>query len=84
MILSVGEEDEISIRTAAETVAVAMGMDPKNDVVSDTTKTDGQYKKTASNAKLKRLLPDFKFTPFKEAVQSTCKWFIDNYDTARK
>ena len=82
--LGVDEEDEISIRSAAETVAVAMGMDPEKDIVLDTSKTNGQFKKTASNAKLRQLLPDFEFTPFEEAVQTTCKWFVDNYETARK
>lgn len=28
----------------------------------DTSKSDGQFKKTASNEKLKKLRPDFKFT----------------------
>ena len=28
------------------------------------SKSDGQFKKTASNAKLRRHLPDFTFTPF--------------------
>lgn len=28
----------------------------------DTSKADGQFKKTASNAKLSKYLPDFKFT----------------------
>lgn len=28
----------------------------------DTSKSDGQFKKTASNAKLRKYLPDFKFT----------------------
>lgn len=32
----------------------------------DTSKADGQFKKTASNAKLHRYHPDFKFTPFKQ------------------
>lgn len=32
----------------------------------DTTKSDGQFKKTASNAKLRTFLPDFKFTPIDE------------------
>lgn len=35
----------------------------------DTTKSDGQFKKTASNAKLKKLRPDFRFTPFKQGRQ---------------
>lgn len=32
----------------------------------DSTKADGQFKKTASNAKLRKYLPDFQFTPFEE------------------
>jgi hypothetical protein len=32
----------------------------------DTTKSDGQFKKTASNSKLRTYLPDFRFTPFKQ------------------
>lgn len=32
----------------------------------DTTKSDGQYKKTASNQKLRNYLPGFQFTPFKQ------------------
>ncbi len=31
-----------------------------------TDKADGQYKKTASNAKLRTYLPDFKFTPIEQ------------------
>ncbi|KAK2490155.1 hypothetical protein MC885_006588 [Smutsia gigantea] len=50
----------------------------------DTTKSDGQFKKTASNGKLRAYLPDFEFTPFKQAVKETCAWFSDNYEQARK
>jgi nucleoside-diphosphate-sugar epimerase len=64
--LSVGEEDEVSIKEAAETVIKAM--DFKGEVVFDTTKSDGQFKKTASNAKLRKYLPDFKFTPFDKGM----------------
>jgi GDP-L-fucose synthase len=49
----------------------------------DPSKPDGQYKKTASNAKLLNYLPDFKFTPFEEALQASATWFKENYDTAR-
>lgn len=82
IILSVGEEDEVDIKTAALTVAGAMGF--TGEVVFDTTKSDGQYKKTASNAKLRALHPSFKFTPFADAVAVTTKWFMENYETARK
>merc|ERR1711990_133508 len=56
IILSVGEEDEVSIKDAALSVVKGMGYTGK--VVFDTSKSDGQLKKTASNAKLKRLNPD--------------------------
>jgi len=32
----------------------------------DLSKADGQFKKTASNAKLMKLHPDFKFTPIRQ------------------
>lgn len=81
IILSVGEEDEISIKEAAE--FVAKGYDYTEPFKYDTTRSDGQYKKTASNGKLRKYLPDFKFTPIEEAVRETCEWFTNNYETAR-
>uniref|UniRef100_A0A3B3Y4V4 GDP-L-fucose synthase n=1 Tax=Poecilia mexicana TaxID=48701 RepID=A0A3B3Y4V4_9TELE len=82
IILSVGEEDEVSIKEAAEAVVESLSF--KGEVVYDTSKADGQFKKTASNAKLRQYLPDFKFTPFRQALKETCDWFVANYDTARK
>ena len=35
----------------------------EGNIVFDTSKSDGQFKKTASNRKLRELYPDFKFTP---------------------
>uniref|UniRef100_A0A8C7L8D7 GDP-L-fucose synthase n=1 Tax=Oncorhynchus kisutch TaxID=8019 RepID=A0A8C7L8D7_ONCKI len=52
-------------------------------VCFDTSKSDGQMKKTASNAKLRRYLPDFTFTPLSEGIKKTCDWFVNNYDIAR-
>jgi len=82
IILSVDENDEISIKEAAE--AVVEGMEFKGEVIFDTAKSDGQFKKTASNLKLRKYLPNFKFTPFKQAVKESCDWFVKNYETARK
>ncbi|GIY18381.1 GDP-L-fucose synthase [Caerostris darwini] len=82
IILSVDEEQEVSIKDAA--LAVTEAFDFKGEVIFDTTKSDGQYKKTASNEKLRKYKPDFVFTPFKEAVKETVDWFISNYETARK
>tara|TARA_A100001015_G_scaffold307761_1_gene404169 strand:- start:1073 stop:1594 length:522 start_codon:yes stop_codon:yes gene_type:complete len=82
IILSVGEEDEVSIKDVA--LAVADAMEFKGEVVFDTTKSDGQYKKTAANNKLKGLYPDFKFTSIKDGLKETCDWFVANYESARK
>ncbi|CAL8403042.1 unnamed protein product [Arctogadus glacialis] len=81
IILSVGEEDEVSIRQAVEMIAEALEF--KGQIEYDTSLSDGQLKKTATNAKLRRYLPDFTFTPFREAVKLTCDWFVKNYDHAR-
>jgi GDP-L-fucose synthase len=82
IILSVGEEDEVSIGDVAHMVAKAMNFQGK--VVFDTSKSDGQYKKTASNKKLMSLYPEFQFTPIEQGIQEACEWFEANYETARK
>uniref|UniRef100_A0AAZ3R2Z8 GDP-L-fucose synthase n=1 Tax=Oncorhynchus tshawytscha TaxID=74940 RepID=A0AAZ3R2Z8_ONCTS len=81
IILSVGEEEELPIKDAIEMIADAL--DFKGQIVFDTSKSDGQMKKTASNAKLRRYLPDFTFTPLSEGIKKTCDWFVNNYDIAR-
>ena len=46
-------------------------MDFKGNIVFDTSKSDGQYKKTASNKKLRALYPEFKFTSIEEVSSHT-------------
>jgi len=82
IILSVDEASEISISQAAEGIVKAFGFTGK--IVYDTTKADGQYKKTASNDKLRKYLPDFAFTPFDIAITETIDWYRKNYQHARK
>ncbi|XP_064106713.1 GDP-L-fucose synthase-like [Macrobrachium nipponense] len=82
IILSVGEEDEVSIKEAAEMVVEAY--DFKGEVIFDTSRADGQFKKTASNAKLRKYLPDFQFTDIRKGIKESVDWFVANYDTARK
>mmetsp|Transcript_62 Transcript_62/g.160 ORF Transcript_62/g.160 Transcript_62/m.160 type:complete len:320 (-) Transcript_62:236-1195(-) len=82
IILSVDEAEEVSIKDVAMMILDAM--DFKGNVVFDTEKSDGQHKKTASNAKLRKHLPDYKFKPIKEGIQEAVDWFVANYETARK
>jgi len=48
----------------------------KNSLVFDTSFSDGQYKKTADNSKLKSLLKNFKFTDIDDGLTKTVEWFI--------
>ena len=80
--LSVDESTEVPIKDVAYAVAKAMKFE--GDVVFDTEKADGQFKKTACNKKLRGLRPDYKFTSMEEGVQKAVDWFLENYDTCRK
>lgn len=80
-IFIVDETSEVTIKELSEELAKAF--DFKGEVAFDITKADGQYKKTASNAKLRRYLPDFQFTPFSVAIKETVDWYKLNNETAR-
>ncbi|XP_066153607.1 GDP-L-fucose synthase [Euwallacea fornicatus] len=81
IILSVDEEAEVSIKDLAEELVKAFNF--QGNVVFDTTKSDGQFKKTASNKKLRKYLPDFQFTPFSQAIQESVDWYKANHVSAR-
>ena len=56
----------------------------------DTSKSDGQYRKPASNEKLIRLMretskdnEEFTFTPFEQGLKESVDWFVENYHQAR-
>jgi GDP-L-fucose synthase len=80
IILSVNECDEISIKDIVSIISKEFDYD---NVVWDSTKSDGQYKKTADNSKLQSLI-NFEFTKIDIGIKNTIKWFIDNYETLRK
>lgn len=82
IILSVDEQDEVSIEYVARAIAKAFNF--RGRIEFDTTKADGQLKKTASNKKLRSFLPDFKFTNFDEAIGTTVRWFNENQSILRK
>ncbi|KRY27489.1 GDP-L-fucose synthase [Trichinella spiralis] len=82
IILATDEADEVTIEHVAK--SIAQGMQFQGPIIFDTSKSDGQFKKTSSNAKMRSYLPDFKFTPFDKAIQETAEWFTANFDSARK
>jgi len=82
LILSVDESDEISIRDVVETIVAAM--DYQGEVTWDASKADGQFKKTASNNKLRGLHPEFEFTSFEQGIHETVAWFNESYENVRR
>lgn len=80
--LILSTSDEYSIREVVEAIVSIFGFN--GNIVYDTSYANGQFRKTVSNKKLLQHFPDFKFTPFYSALETTIKWFVDNYETCRK
>ncbi len=53
-------------------------------VIFDKTKPDGQFRTPSDNSKIKKYLPNFKFTPLYEGLKDTIEWFELNYSNIRK
>ena len=81
IICSVSEKEEVSIKSIVEKIAEIMKYD---NIVYDTNFGDGQYKKTVSNEKVKKIVPSLKFRDIDYGLNKTIKWFCENYDTIRK
>jgi GDP-L-fucose synthase len=82
IILSVSEDDEVSIRDVAR--LIAREFDYEHNMIFDTSYSDGQFKKTANNNKLKNLLPNFEFTNINIGIKKSVEWFKNKYPLLRK
>ena len=80
ILLSTSEE--ISITDVVDIVVELMNF--KGDVIYDSSKPDGQFKKPSDNSKIKSYLPNFKFTPIYEGLKETIEYFEKNYNIIRK
>jgi GDP-L-fucose synthase len=76
IILSVPENNEISIKDVATIIAKCFNYEDR--LHFDTNYSDGQYKKTVSTQKLMDFCPNYKFTDINNGISDTVKWFIDN------
>ena len=80
IILSTSEE--ISIGDVVDIIVELMNF--KGDIIFDSSKPDGQFRKPSDNSKIKNYLPDFKFTPLYEGLKETIEYFEKNYTIIRK
>ncbi|KAI0293924.1 hypothetical protein BC826DRAFT_1013252 [Russula brevipes] len=80
VILSVGEDEEVSIKQVADAIVAAVGFE--GEYRFDPSRADGQFRKPASNQRLLSLLGGkFEFTPFEVALRDTVQWLVEHYDT---
>lgn len=81
IILSVPEDKEVTIEHVAR--LIARGFNYEDQLKFDSNFSDGQYKKTADNSLLASQT-SFEFTSIEKGIEESIKWFVDNYDMARK
>ena len=76
-ILHVGTTEEVSVKDVALLIADELGID-KERIVFDASKPAGQFRKGTDNSKFVSL-SGFRYTPFREGLHKTIKWFRENY-----
>ena len=79
--LIISNETENSIFNVVTTIAKEMNYE--GEIYWDKSKSDGQYKKTVSSAKLRTLIPNLAFRGLEEVLRETIQWFKDNYPDVR-
>ena len=82
LILADNPESEISIGKIA--TIIQQEFSNNSEILYDTSYSNGQYKKTVSNQKLRECLPNFSFTPIEIGLSQTIQWFQQQYDICRK
>ena len=80
IILSTSEET--SIKDVVYIIADLMNF--KGNVIWDTTKPDGQFRKPSDNTKIKKYLPNYIFTSIYDGLKETIEYFENNYSIIRK
>ena len=81
LIVSPPENSEITIKDIVEELADIFEY---RNIVYDTSKPNGQEKKTVSNSRLMETYPSITFTNMKEGLKNTVSWFLENYEQVRK
>lgn len=77
----ISTSEEVSIKEVVYELAKIFGF--RGNIIFDSSKPDGQFRKPSDNSKIRELFPDFKFTPFQEGLEKSVDWFLKNYEKAR-
>ena len=72
-------------RTIADVAhIIADQMDFEGKIVFDSSRADGQHKKTVSTARLFSHKPHYQFHDLHDGLHRTVQWFLANYETCRR
>jgi GDP-L-fucose synthase len=74
----IAPNEEYSIKDVA--IMIAQEYNYEDNIVFNSTYSDGQYKKTANNAKLRLMFPEFKFTPVEQGIRESVDYFKYRYN----
>lgn len=77
-ILNVGTTEENSVRDIAFMIADIMRIE-RTRIYFDTSKPAGIFKKSTDNSRFIEL-SNFRYTPFREGLEKTIKWFCETFD----
>lgn len=80
--ISLATGNERSIKEIAE--MIYSEFNEINELVFDSSKPDGQFRKPVDISKIKNLWPDFQFSNFENSLKSSIEWFRQNYQLSRK
>ncbi len=85
IILAPHESYECSIKEIANIIGSKFNKIP----IFDTTKSNGQYKKTADISRFQKLYMKnkgkyYKYMSIQEGLDKAISWFVENYETCRK
>jgi len=78
----ISNSQEISIKEIVEKIVGIFGY--TGNIVYDSSKPNGQYRKPSDNSFLRSIIGDFEFTPIDVGLNQTVNYFIDQYDMIRK
>lgn len=79
--INIGNTNEVSIREVVNMLCQILDYD--KEIVWDIEKPEGQFRKPSSNQKLFLTIGEYNYTPLKEGLEKTCKWFLENYPNVR-
>ena len=72
---------ETSIKDAVNIIAKHFNFE--NEIIFDTSKPDGQFRKPSDTSKLEKCLPNFIWKSLDEGIFETADWFMTNYPKIR-